>query len=490
MKFSFLNLAAVFLAGATLAAAPDWNQEIHRILKQGMSGGLSTGETPETGIYVMSVAVFPEGKAHSEALALATLRGKKEIAGFLGSSFSASDNLSTKYVEVVVDGKPENKSMESLRSEMSADINQMLKAVRVLQEVSANNRQYVVCLTTQKLSSQSTALADALREKSGPNTVGAIGIAMIENDRIDLAKGVAIANAKSEAIEQVLGTVLASTSQELNDQAFAKIFSNAAGCIKQYRILSERREGGSVYRVEIIAEVAKDELLANYRSVLDAMGAIKFFIETGDSQINTILEEKFMNWGCTITRDREAAQYIISCHGKFDENVMHPTSGLPGTRVQFRLKILDAFTADVLLAAQNDPRGSVSFILNRARQKSNAIEMAMEDIHPQIHKKLQDLIGRMAANGREVQILCENYSSSYADALQVLKDCAERMPGASQVALTIDAARREAVLSIRYQSTMDALRMYMKAEMRRAFREARLVPDEVGADANTWTVTW
>lgn len=481
-------LTILLTVTAVMAEQFNVDEIVGKLLSSGAES--KTGRTDETGIYLICLSEIQEvgGRTDEEAKTYALVHGKKKVAAFLGSNISASESSSSSEITTTENGKEKNVTAESFSSSIKVNVQQFLKGMRKIQETQKGNVRYLVLFSSEKTTNESDALAGIMTNDS-PNTVRVIGFSAITDGRVDRAKTIALNNAKASAIEQVLGSVVASTEQAMDEKAFVKVFANSAGCIKQYRVVSEGLFGTSAYRVEVVAEVAKDELMKSYSSLLASMGGVKFFVETDNPFIHALLTEKFTDWGCDVTLDDKTAQYIITCHGRFDTTVIHPADGSQGTRITFSLRIIDANSGNELLTADNDPRQATSFIGNVDRQRNLAAHMAMKEIHGKIHKKLESMIGKMTATGRDVQIVLQNYSGAFNDTLETIKKCAERIPGANQITINISAIDRQAILTLKYQADMDSLRTFMKAAMQKDLPGAR-VPDEVSTDANTWILTW
>jgi hypothetical protein len=82
------------------------------------------------------------------------------------------------------------------------------------------------------------------------------GVAAVVNNDIAVARDRAIDDAKRKAVEQVAGAQVSAQSITENFQLVEdKIYSRAAGFVKNYQIVSELKDDGGVYRVKIKAKV-------------------------------------------------------------------------------------------------------------------------------------------------------------------------------------------------------------------------------------------
>ena len=205
--------------------------------------------------------------------------------------------------------------------------------------------------------------------------------------------------------------------------------------------------------------------------------------------LDAALAEKFAAWGCPVTTDISSASYLVRCEGAWSP-VTHPADGREGWRLSCTVRVLDAATGTELLSASNDPSRAVDFAgSDAARKRERATDKAMRDLHDRLHEGLDRMIGRMAATGREVRIVFENYSPAFARTLDEAAACVSRTPGCQAPALRVDADSRTATLTVRCGLDMDSLRRFVSAEMERAI-PASSRPDSVSFDANTWTLSW
>src|SRR5688572_5551513 len=80
------------------------------------------------------------------------------------------------------------------------------------------------------------------------------GVAAVVNNDVAIARDRAIDDAKRKAVEQVAGAQVSSESITENFQLVEdKIYSRAAGFVKNYKILSELKDQSGVYHVKIQA---------------------------------------------------------------------------------------------------------------------------------------------------------------------------------------------------------------------------------------------
>jgi hypothetical protein len=86
------------------------------------------------------------------------------------------------------------------------------------------------------------------------------GMAVILNDRVDIARDKALDGALRSAVEKVVGVMVSSTSEVENFQLkLDRILSESKGFISNYKIISEKRQGDQ-FEVVIEAEVGRERL--------------------------------------------------------------------------------------------------------------------------------------------------------------------------------------------------------------------------------------
>ena len=472
--------AAMLCAAQTFAADADWLAMARTMAEEGESSRI--GSDGETGGYVIAISRVNDAADAVEAMNAARIAAKRTIAGVVGGeNVEAAESF---FSSETSDGD-ESESSETYRSSVKINVEALLKGAMTLGTVDADGASYIVLLATQKNVDASGSLASALGDS--PNTVTAIGFAPISGGDIALAQRMASESAKSQAIEQVLGTTVAATDASMDDKASAKVFANAAGFIKQFRVISEGRVGDSAYRVEVVVEVAKDELLNSYKAALESLGDVKFHVECGDTFIREKAIEAFSDWGCNVTEDKDAAQYLIACHGSF-QGVTHPANGSDGTRCVLSIRILDRATGREMLTAQNNPKKSVSFTGDDVRRRRLSAEKAMEEIHGTIHVKLDEMVRGMVASGRDARLEFDNYSNAYAGSLEAITASVEKIPGCFAPKVAADTARGVATITFRCTTSIDDVSKFLSEAM--SGTNIPFKPRKIGNDANSISFSW
>jgi len=472
--------AAMLCATHTFAADADWLAMARTMAEEGEASRI--GSTGETGGYIIAIAQIPETGDAAEAMNSARIAAKRIIAGIAGGeNVEAAENFSTSETTI----GDEAESSESYSSSVKINVDALLKGAMTLGTVDADGANYIVLLATQKNADASGALANALG--GNPNTVMVIGFAPLSGGDIALAQRMASESAKAQAIEQVLGTTVAATDASMDDKASAKVFANAAGFIKQFRVVQEGKVGDSAYRVEVVVEVAKDELLNSYKSALESLGDVKFHVECGDTFIREKAIEAFSGWGCNVTEDKDSAQYLIACHGSF-QNMTHPANGSDGTRCVLSIRILDRATGREMLTAQNNPKKSVSFTGDGVRRRRLSAEKAMKEIHGTIHEKLDEMVRGMVASGRDARLEFDNYSDAYAESLAAIAAAIEKVPGCSAPKIVSDTVRGIATITFRCTASIDDVRKYLPDAI--GSENVPFKPRQIGNDANSISFLW
>ena len=479
-------LAMAMFMGGVAKAAPPWLDIAREMASDGET--VRPGETDGGGWYVaaLSEVATADGGNEPEAMQRARLVGKRLIAGFVaGERVGSSEESSVS--EVAVGGKTE--TAETFRQRITVDVDAVLRGAEVVGTVEGDGgRKYLVVVASSDMADASAALA---AEMAGlpPDTVCASGFAPVADGGVAAAQKAALASAKSSAVEMVLGTAVASTEVALNMNAGARIFSNSGGFIESFRVTEEGDKDGT-YKVTIIAQVARNKLMEDYGTALSQFGNVKFHVErTGNDQLDAMLEEKFAEWKCPLTDDSADADYLVWAKWEFADEV-HPIDGRTGTRLTLTIRMLDAATRKEYFAVNNDPRKAVSFIGDQRRRIRNAADLAMKEIHGKIHGRLDAMIGAMAASGRDVRMVFDNYSEAYAETLEAIRAAVDTLPGCNNASKSVNGAARTAEIAFRCQMDMDSLRKLADEAIRKAVPGAAMRPDTVSCDANTWQLSW
>lgn len=107
-----------------------------------------------------------------------------------------------------------------------------------------------------------------------------------------------------------------------------------------------------------------------------------------------------------------------------------------------------------------------------------------------IHERLDRMIGGMTTSGRDVRMVFDNYSAPYEDALNTMRDSLAKLPGCGAASISVDTAKRTAVLAFRCQTDMETLRTFMEERIKTDIKGAAFRPETISFNANTWYLTW
>ncbi len=483
-------VAAAFVTAlsfcGTAHAAPQWLDIAREMSAEGET--VQSGRSEDGGWYVVALSevIDAGGGNDAETLQRARLVGKRLIAGFVsGEKVASSEETSSE--EVAAGETVETR--ETFRQKITVDVDAVLRGAEVVGTIEGNGRKKFLVLAASSETTDASAAMAAKMAELGPDTVSANGFAPVSGGDVAAAQKAALAAAKSAAVEMVLGSAVASTEVALNLNAGAKVFSNAGGFLDSFRVVEEGERGG-VYKVTIVAKVARDKLMKDYGAALAQFGNVKFHVDrTANDQLDAMLEEKFLEWKCPLTDDRAMADYLVVATWVFADEI-HPMDGRTGTRLTLTIRMLDAATGKEYFAVNNDPRKAVSFIGDPRRRVRNAADMAMEEIHEKIHERLDAMIGSMTVSGRDVHMLFDNYSEIYAEAFEAIRASIDTIPGCNNATASINGAARTAEISFRCQIDMDSLRKLADEAIRKAVPGAAMRPDTVSCGPNVWQLSW
>lgn len=444
------------------------------------------GTSQKFGLYIISLVEVETDKdvSMNEAAEIALAQGKKEIASFIGQTVSAKDSTASRIK--TVNGKTESEELhESL---ISINVDQFLRGVVLYDTRKTERGISAVCLVTGRTMDMSEELRKQI-EQNPPGTVSALGIAYITDNRQDTAKQQALQAALRLAVEQVLGTTIAGNTQvQDNAKVRSKIFAHASGFVEEYRVISEETVNDS-YRTMIYAKVSKDKLLDSYSSYLKSFGDPEFFLSTDNKELYLTFNRFFSGLGLKMTTDPKAADYLINALGDYRE-LQHPASGVPGVQLSLWIRICDAKNNQELLSQKNDPRKSAVFHSSGERQKDIATEKAFAQIRQPLHEALNKMIGNMAASGRNISVIIDNYSPTYADAVDTFCKALEMVPGCGSVNRKINQTTQEVIISTNYQGKMDDLEMFLRNRLEKDIPEKRFIPKTVSIETNRLKLTY
>lgn len=481
-------VAVALLAGAVQLGAFDVDGVISR-MKDGQN--LACGKAPDAGFWIVSCAeVSPEpGMSPNEVNELGLALAKKEIAAFFGTTVKSSESASTVTQLRTENGTETSSTEEVIKEAMTVDVNQFLRGVALYRTVKNGAVVKVYCYTSMRVIN---AAADMERMKAQlpPDTVMAMGLAAGGgNESTAALQQRALLAAKRFAVEQVLTTsVAANTQVQDSTKIHSRIYADASGFVEEFRIVSEGVTPDG-YMVKIVAKVARNKLMSNYASFMKAMGDPGFAVVTNQKDLYMYLCDFFSGLGVRVVADQNAADYIIDAMGDF-RGVVHPATRINGVQLSLWVRIFNAKTGKELFAVKNDPRRAAVFHATGERQVEIAAEKACAQLRQPLHEKLNQLIGKMSATGREIQVVIDNYSEAFANELQITIKAVEGIPGCSNVNVKVDDINQQAVITANYTATMEALADFLKSRLEKDIAYPVRRPKVKGFSNNTLNMTY
>lgn len=489
MKYYNYLLACIFGFQLVFLSWKSSGQDISEFLSaqiekmENENAVLQHGYTEQTGWYVIAFGTAAESNNNKKtAFEIALLHAKKEIASFLGESISTT----SKYGISEETTNENSEISEFYKSIAGADVEESLCGISIYKTKEKDETFQVICYVTEKTLNLVKSFRDE-KDELGQDFVKALGISPIIKDRVDIAKKNAINSALRSAVEQVIGTeVLANTKVQNDEQLRSRVFAFTAGFIEEYRIKNENVSEGN-YVISIIAKVQKEKLHSSYKNMLRSMGDPSFYISYDNEDIYPIIVEFFNDLGFSITTEINSADYFVDISSKFRE-IDSPKLRMDGTQLSLWLKISDAINRRELLSIRNQPGKATVFKLTPERRMEKAIEMAFEQIKPELHKKLNKLIGGMASSGRPVKIMIEGYEDSYAGIVKQICSTVEMIPGTHNVNRKIDPRTGDVIINLDFQGLIDDLEFFLRAGMKENLSEETSIPITKGIETNILTL--
>jgi hypothetical protein len=486
MKILFSLFLLTFILSVTVAAVSK-KAVMERMKKNGQSIYLGKSEKNGNFIVCMEDVSLDKNGNPNEARELLFALAKKRIAAFLGQTISATREMMIESKTINKGGVSQTTTMESFKSFQKVDISQILKGIIQISIEKQKEQLTGFFFVSEK----TISAADVMKKAVGtsPNEVIAVGMAMLVDQRLDVAKKQALNAAMRQAIEQVLGTQLASTTQvQDNTKIESKIFSNTSGFIEKYRVLDEGNIAGC-YRIKIVAKVAKDKLMKSYSSLMKSFGDPYFYVECGNKEVKRIFTTLFINLGLKLINTPQKTDYIIKVTGHFDHR-KHPIENTNGVQLSLWIIIRDAHSGQELLSVKNDPTKAAVFYSSGARQKDIAAKKAFNQVKKPFHKTLNSLIASMATQGREVRVVIENYSSAYNKYLTQICKAIEMVPGCSNVNMKIDKISQTVEITANYNAKMDVLEKFLKLKMQKNILYKKYIPETQAIKTNDLVLSY
>ncbi|MCX7816439.1 MAG: flagellar assembly protein T N-terminal domain-containing protein [Syntrophales bacterium] len=280
--------------------------------------------------------------------------------------------------------------------------------------------------------------------------VQSTGMATITGNLIDIARDKALDNALRNAVEQKAGTMISGFTEVENFQVkMDQILAESKGFIKNYRIISEGREG-SVYRVTVEAEVEsgrlKDKLeaaqLITVRKDKPRLMFITHGKEKKDLHTEAVVTKFFIERGFTlkdytsrgvddykaITANRNFATDFAKRHGaevlvllSSDDTSKTFKMGeieLTTHDVTVSYKIIYGDTGEIITAGSKNAKGD--FI--------TAIETASKNASKQIYEDIIERWSSELANVLKVQLVLSGLND-FSDIYKLKSELNEKVKG-------------------------------------------------------------
>ncbi len=354
-------------------------------------------ESEEDGVYCLMLTEIPDlpNKSAEVVLNETILEVKKNMTAYVkGETMSASSKLDMRSVTQTVNGEEQKSSFKSLEKKIHSKVNALVKCIKIVGQVSANDKSFVVCLTCERFEDMTAKLEAAQAQYGEEGVVSSVGEASNREQ--------AVQKAIRGAVEQVLGTVVIGYDKAGNTEDFAsKVFSGADGVVEQYRVLGES-ENSVGTRVELVAKVSKKNLLDNYTNYMKFLGDPAFYVQCDSPELASHFSDFFMDLGIRIATTPEEAKYIIYCTGTF-RGVKHPIQqDKQGVQLSLRFQVMEATGGESLIDMTNDPRKSACFVGNNPeRQMEICADKAFKQMKKPLHERIQKMVGKLV--GRKME---------------------------------------------------------------------------------------
>ncbi len=351
-------------------------------------------ESTEDGVYCLMLTEIPDlpNKSAEVVLSETILEAKRNMTAYVkGETMSASSELYAKYETRTVNGVDQESNVETLEERIQSKVNSLVKCIKIVGQVSANDKTFVVCLTCEKFEDMTAKLEAAQAQYGEEGVVSSVGEAS--------SRELAVQKAIRGAVEQVLGTVVIGYDKAGSNEDFAsKVFAGTNGVVDQYRILLEA-DCSMGTRVEIVAKVSKKNLLDSYTNYMKFLGDPAFYVQCDSPELASHFSDFFMDLGIRIAMTPEEAQYIICCTGVF-RSVSHPIErDKQGVQLSLRFQVMEATGGEALIDMTNDPRKSACFVGNNPERQmgicaAKAFKQMKKPLHERIQKMVEKLVGR------------------------------------------------------------------------------------------------
>lgn len=475
------RMLAVAAIGLWVSA---WGFDAESVISRMDSNGRKTliGKDSSCGNYVICREDATIEKDVNVAREQAKLKARQTIAELFSVKVAVNSESTTTTKEVIKDEDETFEQREWAKSVAKKEAKQVQRGISVCKEKVSEGKITVYCLLTEQVIDATADLENAMK-KLGPDTVRTTGVGYY-NQVIPVAKAheVALSEAQRNAIAEVLGMSMASSSAKQSissenidsngDETFAcddtfksKTFSACAGFVESSRIVDEKTTDSAVF-VTIVAKVAKDKVLDDYRAYLESMGNPGFCVRSNDPAMIEVYSGFFASLGLRMVGNVYDAAYVIDTRGAIE-------NGTATVRVTVR----DKTAGTTLFSVPNE----VSVLSGSSKQATYT--KALNGMKTQLHKELDKFIGRANADGRKVMVKLCNYDADFHKKVaNIVKDALEMVPGAKNVKMHIEGD--EVQYSVNYVGEAEDLADFLEKHIKTDVKKKRLRP-ELGTVENT-----
>lgn len=363
----------------------------------------------------------------------AKLNARQTIAELISVKVSVESVRTTTTKETIKDEDESFEQNEFAKSVARKDAKQVQRGISVCKESVAGGKIVVYCLLTEQVVDATAELEKAMK-KLGPDTVQTTGVGYY-NDVVTVAKAheVAVAEAQRNAIAEVLGMSMSSSSAKQSissegvdndgnesfacDDSFkAKTFSACAGFVESSRVVNEKTTDSAVF-VTIVAKVAKDKIMDDYRAYLESMGNPGFCVRSNDKDLMDACAGFFAGLGLRMVGNLYDAAYIIDAVGRIE-------NGTISVKVTAKDKTSNTVLFPAVVSEGLESPGS---------SVAASYTKVLNGMKPSLHKNLDQFIGRANADGRKITVRLCNYDDEYEKVVGIVKNGLEMVPGAKNV---------------------------------------------------------
>ncbi len=423
--FSFL--LALVLAISASALNFDQNAALTQLQQDGLE--CLSGVADDVGFWVLTVgSASQEGKSAKEAEDLAKLNARANMA----KSFSVQVAAATESFYSESDAGTKESFMKWARE----DTQLLLAGMRIVKVFTEGDKVKAVALLTQKTVDASAKLKAAMAGNR-PNTVEAEGEGATKKEAIEAAC--------RSALEQVNGVNTIASSAAVDDSTVrSRAYADIQGLVSNYRILSEKQEGGQ-WHVVIVAAIDKDELQETYGAELKSIGDPLFFVSGDNPNAVKLMSDYFIQKGFKTTTNKGTSDYKIELKTLFEE-ITDPADGGKGTQLSLTAVCFDKAGVQ-LFSIVNDPRKACSFSGTPARQTQICVKKAVKQVGKPLHMRLQKAIADLVNNGRTVRMVFRNVTTKdQTGFIERLVTEVNDLPGAGSATSSLNEELRVATL--------------------------------------------